>query len=66
VLRAAEEAKTTQENIQDWLQLDEADSEFQLLTQEEIAAVIFFLFAFISIAYIIKFPICLFSKFFFF
>jgi hypothetical protein len=29
VLRAAEETETTQENIQDWLELDEGDPEFQ-------------------------------------
>jgi hypothetical protein len=32
VLRAAGETETTQENIQDWLELDEGDTEFQLLT----------------------------------
>jgi uncharacterized protein YehS (DUF1456 family) len=42
VLRAAGETETTQENIQDWLQLDEGDPGFQLLTEQEIAAVIFF------------------------
>jgi hypothetical protein len=42
VLRAAGETETTQENIQDWLQLDEGDPGFQLLTEKEIAAVIFF------------------------
>jgi hypothetical protein len=31
VLRAAEETEATQENIQDWLQLDEGDPGFQLL-----------------------------------
>jgi uncharacterized protein YehS (DUF1456 family) len=41
-LRAAGETETTQENIQDWLQLDEGDHGFQLLTKEEIAAVLFF------------------------
>jgi hypothetical protein len=35
VLRAAGETET-----QDWLQLDEGDPGFQLLTEEEIAAVI--------------------------
>jgi hypothetical protein len=30
-----------QENIQDWLQLGEGDPGFQLLTEEETAAVIF-------------------------
>jgi hypothetical protein len=37
----------------------------QLLTDDEIAAVIYFLFIFISTTYIIKFSIYLFSKFFF-
>jgi hypothetical protein len=41
VLREAGEAETMQENIQDWLELDEGDPGFQLLTEEEIAAVIF-------------------------
>jgi hypothetical protein len=43
VLRAAGETETTQENIQDWLQLDAGDPGFQLPKEEEIAAVIFFL-----------------------
>jgi uncharacterized protein YehS (DUF1456 family) len=41
VLRAAGETETTQENIKDWLKLDEGDPGFQLLTEEEIAAVTF-------------------------
>jgi hypothetical protein len=41
VLRAAGGTETSQENIQDWLQLDERNPGFQLLTEEEIAAVIF-------------------------
>jgi hypothetical protein len=40
-MRAAGETETTQENIQDWLELDEEDPGFQLVTEEEIAAVIF-------------------------
>jgi uncharacterized protein YehS (DUF1456 family) len=36
VLRAAGEIETSQENIQDWLELD-GDHGFQLLTREEIA-----------------------------
>jgi hypothetical protein len=65
VLRAARETEITQENIQDWLGLDEGDPGFQLLTEEEITAVIyFFLLIFISTTYIIKFSIYLFSKFF--
>jgi hypothetical protein len=31
VLRAAGETETTQENIQDWFELDETDPEVQLL-----------------------------------
>jgi hypothetical protein len=41
VLRATGETETTQESIQDWFELDEGDPRFQLLTEEEIAAVIF-------------------------
>jgi hypothetical protein len=41
VLKAAGETKTSQENIQDWLQLDEGDPGSELLTKEENAAVIF-------------------------
>jgi hypothetical protein len=63
VLRAAGETETTQGNIQDWLQLDEGDPGFQLLTEEEIAAVIYFSFIFINTAYITKFSIYLFSNF---
>jgi hypothetical protein len=44
VLRAAGETETTQENIQDWLELDEGDPGFQHLTKEEIVAVIFFIY----------------------
>jgi hypothetical protein len=64
VLRAAGETETTQEKIsQDWLQLDEGDPGFQLLTEEEIAAVIYFLFIVVNTAYIIKISIYLFSEF---
>jgi hypothetical protein len=48
VLRAAGETETSQENIQDWLELDEGDPGFQLLTEEEIVAVIFFICLFSS------------------
>jgi hypothetical protein len=41
VLRAVGETETTQENIEDWLELDEGDPKFQLVSEEEIAAVIF-------------------------
>jgi hypothetical protein len=56
-LRAAGGTGTAQENIQDWLQLDEGDPGFQLLTEEDIAAVMFFKIIFISTNYIIKFSI---------
>jgi hypothetical protein len=63
VLRATVETETTQENIQNWLQLDEGNPGFQLPTEEIISPVIYsFLFIFISTNYI-KFSIYLFSKF---
>jgi hypothetical protein len=61
VLRTVGENETTQENIQDWLELDEEDPGFQLLTEEEFSAVIF-LFIFISTTYIMNVSSCLFSK----
>jgi hypothetical protein len=42
VRAAVETTETTQENIQDWLELEEGDPGFQVLTEEVIAAVIFF------------------------
>jgi hypothetical protein len=41
-VKAVGETETTQENIQDWLELDEGDPGFLLLTEEEIAAMIFY------------------------
>jgi hypothetical protein len=41
VLRAAGETETTQGNIQDWLQLEDGDLGFRLLTDEEISVVRF-------------------------
>jgi hypothetical protein len=35
---AAGETETTQENIQDWLELSEGNPGFQLLTEEDISA----------------------------
>jgi hypothetical protein len=54
VLRTAVEIETTEEGMQDWLELDEGDAEFQLQTEEEIAAVTFYLFVFISPTYIFE------------
>jgi hypothetical protein len=48
VLRAAGESETTQENIQDWLELDEGGPGYQPLTEEEITILIFFLHLFSS------------------
>jgi hypothetical protein len=42
-MRAAGETETTQEDIQDWLQLEGGEPGFQLLAEQEIAAVIFFI-----------------------
>jgi hypothetical protein len=69
VLRAAGETETTQENIQDWLQLDEGDPGFQLLVFLYFlnkGSRVIFLFLFISTTYIIKFSIYLLSFFFVF
>jgi hypothetical protein len=44
LLRAAGETETAQENIQDWLELDEGDPGSQLLREEEISAVILFIY----------------------
>jgi hypothetical protein len=44
VFRATGETETVQENIQDWFELDEGDHGFQLLTEEEIVAAMFFYF----------------------
>jgi hypothetical protein len=61
-LGAAGETETTQKNIQDWLERAEEDPGFQLLTEKEIAAVIF-VFIFISTT-LLHFPfICFLSVF---
>jgi hypothetical protein len=59
VLRAAGETETTQENIQDWLELDEGDPG---QTEEEICSMIFLLFLFNRTTSIIQISIYLFSK----
>jgi hypothetical protein len=65
VLRAAGETETTQENIQNWLELDEGDPGFQLLIEEEIAAVIFFFHLFSSaLSVLLNFPFICFVSFF--
>jgi hypothetical protein len=63
VLRAAGETETMQENIQDWLELDEGDPGFQLLTEKEIAAVIFFYLFSSALITLLYFPICFLSFF---
>jgi hypothetical protein len=61
VLYAAAETENTQEDIQDWLELD-GDPGLQHLTEKENAAVTFYLFIFISTTYIIKFSFHLFFR----
>jgi hypothetical protein len=61
VLGAAGETETTQENIQDWLQLAARDPGFQLLTEEEIATVIFFISFSSELPLLLNFPLFLFS-----
>jgi hypothetical protein len=63
VLRAAGETETMQENIQDWLELGEGDPKFQLLTEEEIAVVIFYLFS-SALPILLKFAFVCFQRFF--
>jgi hypothetical protein len=66
VLGAAGETEITQENIQDWLQLDDGDPGFQLLTGKEIAAVIiFFNLSPSALPVLLNFPCICFLKFFF-
>jgi hypothetical protein len=61
VLRAAEGTEIKQENIQDWLELDEGDPGFQLLTEEEIASVLYFISA---LPVLLNFPfVCFLSSF---
>jgi hypothetical protein len=45
-----------QENIQDWLALDEGDPGFQLLTEEEIAAMVFFYSFSSALPVLLNFP----------
>jgi hypothetical protein len=56
VLRAAGDTETTQENIQSWLEMDEGDPGFQFLTEEEIAAVIFFYLFLAALSILLNFP----------
>jgi hypothetical protein len=63
VLRVAGETENMQGNIQDWLELDEGAPGFQLLTEEEIAAVILFLFS-SALCALLNFPFICFQSFF--
>jgi hypothetical protein len=64
VLRAVGETETTQENIQDWFELDEGDPGFQLLTEEEIAAAKFLYLFPAALPILLKLPfICVLSFF---
>jgi hypothetical protein len=65
VLRAAGETVTTQENIQDWLELDDREPGFHLLTEKEIAAVIFCYLLSLALSILLHFPFICFLSFFF-
>jgi hypothetical protein len=56
VLRRAGETETTQENVQDWFELDERDPGVQLMTEEEIAAVMLFYFFSSALPMLLNFP----------
>jgi hypothetical protein len=56
VLWAAGQTETTRENIQGWLQLDGRGPGFELLTEEEITAVISFYLFSSAISIILNFP----------
>jgi hypothetical protein len=64
VLRAAGETETTQDNIQDWFQLDVGGPGFQLLTEEEIAALMFFNLFSSALSILLTFPFICFLRFF--
>jgi hypothetical protein len=66
VLRSSGETETTQENTQDWLELDEGDPGFQLLTKEGIAAVIYFCLFLSAPPILLNFPFICFLRFFVF
>jgi hypothetical protein len=66
VLRATGQTETTQENIQDWLELDEGDPGFHLLTEEENCCSYIFFCLFLSIlAILLNFPFICFLNIFF-
>jgi hypothetical protein len=64
VLRAVVETGNTEEDIQDWLQLDEGDTGFQHLTEEETAAVTFYLFS-SALSILLNFSLIYFLRYFF-
>jgi hypothetical protein len=68
VLKSAGETESTQQNFQDWLELD-GDPGFQLVTKKEISALIytfsFYLFS-SAITILLHFPFTSFFFFFFF
>jgi hypothetical protein len=56
VLRAAGETETMQENIKVWCEVAERDLGFQLLIEEETAAVIFYYSFSSALPILLKFP----------
>jgi hypothetical protein len=66
VLRAAGETETTQENIQDWLQLDEGDPGFQPLVFLYFlnkGSTLFFVYYSLALPVLINFPFICFLTF---
>jgi hypothetical protein len=63
-LWAAGETDTTQENKEDWLELDEGDPRFQLLTEKEIATVILFYLFSLALPKLLHFPFICYRSFF--
>jgi hypothetical protein len=56
----------TRDNIQDWLELDEGEPGVQLLTKEEMAAVIFFYLFSSALPILLNCPFICFLSFFIF
>jgi hypothetical protein len=65
VLRAAVETETTQENVQDWLELDEGDPGYHLLTGRNCCSVYLFIYLFsAALLMLLNFTFIYFQSFF--
>jgi hypothetical protein len=63
VLRIAGDPETAQEYIQHWLELDEGDPTLQLLTEEDIAVLMFVYLFLSSLPVLLRFPFIYFLSF---